>query len=328
MLGPNQAIFNKRKTLFELLAGVRQFFAARDFVEAMVPLAVSHPGLETHLHPFKLQSVVSKKETDFFLNTSPEFAMKELLSLGFDKIFSLNWSFRDEPSATHHRPQFLMLEWYRAHEHYTFLMKETEELIKHSYEYLKEKKAPIKNFSGITVPHVTVDELFQEYVGFSILDFIDQKDELRQKVSNDLKEVPLPRTDELSWDDLFFLVFLNLIEPKIAAHPFLLVKEYPAPLSALSTLKADDPRVCERFEVYAAGVELCNCFNELTDLNEQRRRFEKELNLKENAYGYTLPNADVLFNALERGMPEASGNALGVERLLASLTTYENGFYS
>lgn len=322
------ALFQKRKTLFELLANIRRFFGERGFTEAAVPLAVPHPGLEAHLHPFRLQSVSQNQLSDFYLNTSPEFAMKELLSLGFEKIFSLNWSFRDEPEATNHRPQFLMLEWYRAHEHYSKLMQESAELISYCFQALKEKGAPVKDFKDIHIEHVTVDELFKTHVGFSILDYLEDQNGLYEKIKSDLKSIPLPSREVLSWDDLFFLVFLNLIEPQIAHTPFLLVKEYPAPLSALSTLKVSDPRVCERFEIYASGVELCNCFNELTLLDEQIKRFQKESKIKKELYHYDLPQAQVLFSALERGLPNSTGNALGVERLLAALTTFDNGFYA
>ena len=220
----DKALFDRRKTLFELLSHIRSFFNGRGFMEASVPLAVGHPGLEAHLHPFRLQSVVNKKETDLYLNTSPEFAMKELLSLGFEKIYALNWSFRDEPNATHHRPQFLMLEWYRAHEHYTMLMDETAELIKSSYEFLQQKKAPVKAFNELRIERTTVDELFCEHAGFSILDYLEDQQGLFEKIKKDFTHIPLPKASELSWDDLFFLLFLNQIDPAIANYPYLLAK--------------------------------------------------------------------------------------------------------
>lgn len=326
-MNERQNIFNKRKHLFELIAGVKTFFNQRGFLETPVPLAVPHPGLEAHLHPFRLHSAKGGLPTNLYLNTSPEFAMKELLSLGFENIYSLNWSYRDEPDGPHHRPQFLMLEWYRANEHYTKLMTETEELIKNSYEHLKALGAPVKQSIKLQMQSVTVEELFIEYARFSILEFIGNREELFQKIKADFKELPLPKLDEVSWDDLFFIIFLNIIEPELEQLDFLLVKEYPAPLAALSTLKRDDPRVCERFEVYAGGVELCNCFNELTNLDEQIARFHSETKIKEELYQYSLPEAQVLFEALRQGLPSSSGNALGIERLLAALTDYKDGFF-
>lgn len=328
MVEERQTIINKRKSLFDLIAGIKAYFNLQGFIETPVPLAVPHPGLEAHLHPFRLYSTKDAKPSELYLNTSPEFAMKELLSQGFEKIYSLNWSYRDEPNGSHHRPQFLMLEWYRALEHYTKLMDETESLIKSSYEHLKSVGAPAKKELNLNIERASVEELFVNYAKFSILNFIGDHDGFYQKIKSDFSDLPLPKSHEVTWDDLFFIVFLNVIEPELQNFDFLLVKEYPAPLAALSTLKESDPRVCERFEVYANGVELCNCFNELTNLDEQMRRFKSETELKKELYHYTLPEAQVLFKALEQGLPNSCGNALGVERLLAALTTYDNGFYA
>ncbi len=105
------------------------------------------------------------------------------------------------------------------------------------------------------------------------------------------------------------------------------MKEFPAPLAALSTLKKDDPRVCERFEVYVNGVELCNCFNELTDSLEQRKRFADQAALKKKIYGYSLPEPKAFYRSLEKGLPPSAGIALGVDRLLSSLFEIENPFF-
>ena len=133
--------------------------------------------------------------------------------------------------------------------------------------------------------------------------------------------------EELSWDDYYFLLFLNKIEPLLVHYPYLLLYEFPHHLSALSTLKEADPRVCERFEIYSKGVELCNCFNELRDLTIQKERFSFQAHEKEKLYGYILPEPQVLYDSLERGLPVSSGIALGVERLQKVLTGIENPFW-
>ena len=120
----------------------------------------------------------------------------------------------------------------------------------------------------------------------------------------------------------------NLIEPKISKFQALMITEFPAPLSALSTLKDSDPRVCERFEVYLNGIELCNCFNELTDADEQRKRFSEQNKLKKKLYGYNLPKPESFYRTMDKGFPPSAGIALGVERLLHSLFDIENPFYS
>ena len=160
------------------------------------------------------------------------------------------------------------------------------------------------------------------------MNFLEKKD-LKELIEKNFKDVPLPSLGEnLSWDDYYFLLFLNKVEPHLAHYPYLLLYEFPHHLSALSTLKPSDQRVCERFEIYSKGVELCNCFNELTDLKIQKERFEIQSLEKENLYHYHLPEPTVLYQAMERGLPKSAGIALGVERFLKVLTNVENPFYN
>jgi lysyl-tRNA synthetase class 2 len=147
-----------------------------------------------------------------------------------------------------------------------------------------------------------------------------------KKLLKQFPDVPVPEV-ELEWDDYFFLLYLNKIEPEITKTPLLMIYEFPAPLSALSTLKTQDPRVCERFEVYINGVELCNCFNELTDAEEQKKRFTQQNRLKKKLYKYELPEPKKFYAAMERGLPPSAGIALGVERLFLALCEVENPFF-
>lgn len=284
----------------------------------LTPPAVENPGMETHIHPFKLYHAKDKKLSELYLHTSPEFHMKKLLaeSEDFDKIFTISYCFRDEPSSAIHRNQFLMLEWYRKNEYYEKIMNDVEGLIDHTGREFK------KTFQSF--PRVSVQDLFFEYLNFDILNFLSTPD-LKEKIQTDYKDVPLPDS-ECSWDDYYFLLFLNKIEPELKNHPYLLIKEFPAPLAALSTLSEEDPRVCERFEVYLKGIELCNCFNELTDFDEQKQRFELQKDEKKKLYGYDLPWPEQ-FMQTQKKLPTSSGIALGVERLLYSLTDVENPFF-
>lgn len=254
--------------------------------------------------------------------------MKELLSLGFENIFTLGYSFRDEPNAPNHRPQFLMLEWYRTGAYYTKIMDDCEELFQFSLNSLYEKNLPIdQSLLKTSFQRATIQELFLDMINVDILQFLETKD-LKELIEKNFKDVPLPvQGEELSWDDYYFLLFLNKIEPHLAHYPYLLLYEFPHHLSALSTLKVDDPRVCERFEIYAKGVELCNCFNELRDLKIQKERFRLQAQEKQKLYGYELPEPKVLYQAMERGLPTSSGIALGVERFLKVLTNIENPFW-
>jgi len=298
-------------------------------MDVLTPPVVENPGMETHIHPFEVSSVLKQKNsTKKYLHTSPEFHMKELLSMSeeeFQNIFTLSYCFRDEPESEFHRSQFLMLEWYRKNSHYTQIMDDVENLIRFCVQYFIDKGLKESKFKNFQAKRVTVQELFLEYCKFDILEFLEPR-ELERKLRSDFKSVPVPKS-ELIYEDSFFLLFLNLIEPHFKNFPYLQVSEYPAPLAALSTLKETDQRVCERFEVYLAGVELCNCFNELTDLNEQKRRFEFQNKQKKELYGYDLNEPDVLYCALEKGLPKSSGVALGVERLLKSLFDIKNPFF-
>lgn len=302
---------------------MRNFFLKENFLDIMAPIAVENPGMEVHIHPFQLYSVKDKKTIPQYLHTSPEFFMKDLLSRDdFDNIFTINFSFRDEPSSPIHRSQFLMLEWYRKNHHYKKIMDDVENLISYTLkEGLKilplNGKVSSHHLNGLVV-RKTMQEIFLEVLQIDILEFLTLnsiKELLRQ-----FPEVPLPSEETpMEWDDYFFLLYLNKIEPFLTQYPYLIIYEFPSPLSALSTLKKEDPRVCERFELYINGVEICNCFNELTDLEEQQKRFNQQTQLKKKYYGYQLPEPHFFYQSLKRGLPSSCGIALGVERFFSSL---------
>lgn len=283
---------------------------------------VENPGMETHIHPFQVFHAKDKKSSGKYLHTSPEFCMKELLANtdeNFDNIFTVSYCFRDESSSEIHRSQFLMLEWYRKNAFYTSIMDDCENLIKYLGKTL-ETKNRIDNFQ-----RVTIRDLFLETLNIDILNFLDRKN-LRDKIKSDFKDVILPEA-ECSWDDYYFLLFLNLVEPVLKNHPYILLYEYPAPLAALSTLNPEDSRVCERFEIYMDGIELCNSFNELTDYQELKLRFEAQAAEKKEIYNYDLPWPSTFMDVMKNGYPKSSGIALGVERLLKVLQKVENPFY-
>lgn len=312
-----------------LIKSIRNYFEGEGFLDVMTPPMVKNPGMETHIHPFRVGRAINSIYTDWYLHTSPEFHMKELMANGFEDIFTITHAFRDEPNSDHHRPQFLMLEWYRKNAHYTKIMDDCENLFRFSLQYLNDKKIHTDpNLKNISYQRATIQEIFEETLKIDILNFLEKKD-LKELIEKNFKDVPLPTMgEELSWDDYYFLLFLNKIEPQLTNYPYLLLYEFPHHLSALSTLKKDDPRVCERFEIYAKGVELCNCFNELTNLKIQKERFKFQKEEKEKLYGYSLSEPEVLYSAMEKGLPTSSGIALGIERLLMVLTEIENPFYN
>jgi elongation factor P--(R)-beta-lysine ligase len=311
---------------FELIQLIRNYFSEQGFLDVLTPPAVENPGMEVHIHPFQLRSVQKKMDIPLYLHTSPEFCMKELLTdpdENLDKIFTINYCFRDEPISPIHRPQFLMLEWYRKNVRYEVIMDDVEGLIQYCLKY-GEEKLPLRKMNW-SFQRKTMQELFLECAGIDILNYLTI--ESIKGLCLKRPEIPVPNAD-LEWDDYFFLLYLNLVEPLLQKYPILLVYDFPAPLAALSTTKETDPRVCERFEVYVNGVELCNAFNELTDLKEQKKRFELQNELKLKLYNYQLPKPDKFYSCLERGLPPSAGIALGVERLLSALTLIDEPFYS
>lgn len=322
-------IQQKLKSLFILQQAIRDFFLRLGFDDVITPPMVRCPGIETHLFPFKVQGSL-ENQNDWFLHTSPEFHMKELLSLGMEKIFTLTYAFRDEPTSTHHRLQFLMLEWYRAHERYEAIMQDVEQLLNYAQEALIRKSISTVKSDSIKLTHKSVQEIFIEFTQIDPLEFEENsKDLFVKKIKEKNIDIPIPQDlSVVSYDDIFHLVFLNIIEPHLAKYPYLLLYEYPASQAALSSLKVNNPKVCERFEVYLNGIELCNAFNELTDKNEQLARFIKAKKEREDIYGQSMPFPAVLMNSLERGLPDpCSGVALGVERLLMGLTGIRDPFW-
>ncbi len=304
--------------LFQTVAACRHFFQNKGFLETPTPPMVPHPGIETHLHPFQIKSVKEDKDLPFYLHTSPEFEMKGLLSEGLEKIYHLGYCFRDEPKSETHRPQFLMLEWYRACSHYHDILDDTLELIESVRHHLSKNNFSV--YQNLSLKKYTVAQLFEEHVGFQPTDYFNSADfakTIQKTHPNLLKEVD--GKNLWPWEDYFFLLFLNLIEPQFKKGEIVVVDEFPAPLAALSTLHPENSKICQRFEVYLSGVELCNCFNELTNIEVQRERFQEEARKKENLYSYHLGEPKRLYEALEKGIPPSSGIALGIERLYMGL---------
>lgn len=319
----------RRRYQFELIQLIRNYFCQQGFLDVLTPPAVENPGMEVHIHPFQVHSIISNRNIPLYLHTSPEFCLKDLLASPeeeLDKIFSISYCFRDEPDSPIHRKQFLMLEWYRKNVRYESIMDDLKDLISYCITEGVKKGIPLRReMQEAKLVKKTMQELFQEELGIDILNYLDVASIKELLIS--FPDVPVP-TQEMEWDDYFFLLYLNRIEPKLKNYPLLLIYEFPAPLSALSTLKTNDPRVCERFELYANGVELCNAFNELTDPLEQRRRFREQNELKNKLYKYQLPEPSTFYAAMDRGLPPSAGIALGVERLLYSLFEVNNPFYA
>ena len=303
---------------------VRRWFEAQDFTEVETPALQVSPGNEAHLHAFATEAVGnSGKATPFFLITSPEFTAKKLLASGERRIFEMARVWRNRERGRLHHPEFTMLEWYRAKQPYAAIMADCAALLAVAAEAAGAKAL---NFQGHTADplaepeRLTVAEAFERHLEIDLLasvaaDGSTDRDRLAMAAGN--RGVRVAADD--TWADVFSRVLVERIEPNLGLGRPTILYEYPVAEAALARPTAHDPRVAERFELYACGVELANCFGELTDAAEQRRRFEAEMAEKQRVYGYRYPLDEDFLAALVH-MPDASGGALGFDRLVMLAT--------
>ncbi len=297
-------IFLKRARIFDL---IREWFKKEGFLEVETPLMVKHPGMEPHLNLFSSEFVSEDKKyrEKRYLHTSPEYAMKKLLGAGFEKIFQITKVFRNGEVGRPHNPEFTMMEWYRAHADYRDIMKDTEDIIRYAAKALGVRNDLLEN----PWEKLSVDEAFQRYaeVDLKKLQTVDSLRELALKKGYELK-------DSFDWDDLFFLIMLNEVEPKLGRKKPVFLYDYPATQAALSKKKSDDPFWAERFELYIDGLELCNAFSELVDTDEQRLRLGMDQEFRRKMGKEVFPIDEDFLEALST-MPDSGGNALGIDRL-------------
>jgi lysyl-tRNA synthetase class 2 len=312
-----------------ILAALREFFAEEGYVEVQTPALQVSPGLEPHLKAFAttLHDPQNGSTRRLYLHTSPEFAMKKLLAGGLPRIWQLAHVFRDgERSATHH-PEFAMLEWYRADASYRDLMDECEALLRRAQA---AAGVPALHWQGRSADvnsawtRITVAEAFARYVGIDLLATIPDPRRpdaaLLGVAASGIGIAPHPGDD---WEALFFRIFLERIEAQLGIGAPTILYDYPVAMAALSRRKPDDPRLAERFELYVCGLELANAFSELTDPAEQRVRFAADQARKQVLYGEIYPADEDFLAALEQGLPECAGIALGFDRLVMLATDAE-----
>jgi elongation factor P--(R)-beta-lysine ligase len=308
-----------------IVAAIRRFFAARDFLEVDTPALQVSPGLEPHLMAFSTELVTPEgARRTLHLHTSPEFAMKKLLVAGLPRIFQLAHVFRNGERARTHHPEFTMLEWYRAGAAYRDLMEDCEALLRDvlaasgndGFHWAGQRCDPAGGWQ-----YLTVADAFARFCGIDILatapDPLHPSLDLLAAASHDIGVVPHAGDD---WEDLFFRLFLERIEPRLGVGTPTILHDYPIALAALSRAKPEDARLAERFEIYVCGLELANAFGELTDMSVQRGRFAADRARKRALYGYDYPVDEDFLAALAHGMPESAGIALGVDRLVMLAT--------
>jgi len=287
-----QALSAKKTALSRRAAitqALRRYFIEKDYLEVETPCLIPAPAPELHID--------AVRAGEGFLHTSPELCMKRLLAAGYPKIFQICKCFRQGERGARHLPEFTLLEWYRSHTGYLELMDECEDLVAFVLEDLG--LPPVLEFQGKTLdlqrpwPRLTVREAFERYASTP----------LEQALAGG-------RFDEIVAFD---------IEPSLGFPQPVFLHQYPSALAALARLSRQAPGYAERFELYAAGLELANAFSELTDPDEQKARFERELSKRKEQNQTVYPMPGKFLRSLPF-MPESAGIALGVDRLVMLLS--------
>ena len=286
-------------TRAKLLAEIRRFFTDRGLLEVETPVLSEFGVTDVHLATFSTEfiSPFGEQSKTLWLSTSPEYHMKRLLAAGSGPIFQIGKVFRNEEAGNRHNPEFTMLEWYRPHFDMYRLINEVDDLLQQILEC-----PPAESMS--------YQFAFQQYVGLDPLSA-----DLSELVEKAEKHQLMGAENE-SRDTLLQFLFSTVVEPQIGQEAPVVVYHFPASQAALAQISSEDLRVAERFEFYYKGLELANGFHELSDAREQLRRFQQD-NLQREKMGLPVRAIDTrLLAALQAGIPNCSGVALGVDRLL------------
>lgn len=283
----------------QLLKRTRAFFEKRNVLEVETPALSRAATTEPHLSSWQVSTPIKSEQT-FYLNTSPELPMKRLLAAGSGDIYQLCKVFREGELGARHNPEFTLLEWYRTGFDMQALMREVD-------DYLSEILA--NNLKAKT-EYISYQQVFMEYAS---CDPFDANKTVLKQVFTDYTQQATQGIGDGDWLDL---IMSQVVEPQLPKDRLVFVTHYPASQASLARLTSEDTRVAERFEVFAGGLELANGFHELTDVREQRQRIEYE-NRTRREQGLPQVNIDERFlAALEHGLPDCSGVAVGFDRLV------------
>ncbi len=290
-----------------LAQSVRGFFDARGYLEVETPYAVQAPGEEVHLQTFRTERrTVDGRMEHLWLHTSPEFAMKKLLAAGAGRIFQLARVWRNGEGSDRHVHEFTLLEWYRPGATMADLMDETEALLRATLPQVVAIRGRGNDLARFE--RLTVAEAFHRHAGCDVLATAEDAPALAEAAGTRLR-------DGETWEDLFFRLLLERIEPELGKTRPTFLTHWPAAQAALARRDPADPRVAERFELYVCGLELANAFVELTDAAEQRARFMADRARRHALYGGPDWPMDEEFLSAVARLPDCAGIALGFDRL-------------
>jgi len=303
----------------EIIKTIREFFWAQNFIEPTTPIAVNKMIQEKFLQflPVKFHNPAGQ-EFPFFLVTSPEIGLKKFLAAGMEKIFEISPVFRDYEDFGHtHNTEFLMLEWYRSPGDLKMIMDDTENLVKFVAQKIGVSEILVKGKKiNIITPweRISVKDLWKKYLDINLDDYLTT--EKMRELAHSLGYNVFPNE---SYENSFYEIFLNKIEPNLGWERPVMIYDYPLPMAALCRPNPDDPRYVERAETYIAGLELSNAYGELTDKIEQEKRMRDNYDFRAQN-NLVLAPIDPDFNEAVGNMKPAGGIALGVERLVMLLT--------
>lgn len=331
-----------KKQLFRetVISSIRGFFRKKNFREVETPLLVPAVIPESYLDVFQTELINEKGlKQKMFLTTSPEASIKKLLAEGIGNCFEITKSFRNnEAGSKHHLPEFTILEWYRIKADYHNLMDDCEELLLHLCSHIKNQKSKIKNNTIIyqnnkinfTPPwnRISLSDALKKYA-YIDFDVITEKGNNLplnkmfpvEKIAKIAEKKGYKVSKNNTWEEIFNQIFLNEIEPElsISKKPVILY-DYPLVLSGLAKTKKYDNRLVERFEIYIKGIELADCYSELTDWRQQQQRFNYEMKLIQKKRKTSIVTDQQFIESLKKGLPQCSGIAMGIDRLIMLLS--------
>lgn len=299
---------NRSRLWMEFIDFVRLFFRERGFIEALTPTLVPSPGTEPFLDAFETDVIFEgERKGTYYLPTSPEFHLKKMLAAGWTKIFEIKTCFRNGEAGAHHQLEFQMLEWYRAYSTLDAIADDVEGLI----------NALVRRFYNdageLVLERTTISELFSR----AFPGFVLKPETTREELADLAEKNDVRILESDTWDEIFFRLFLEKIEPGLGKDAPVLVRDYPPSQAALSRIGCNG--FADRFEIYWRGLEIANAFHELNDPEENVERFQRDAEVKKTLGKPAFPVDEELVDSLRFGMPPSGGIALGLDRLFMAL---------